>query len=61
MTCSRTLELSPQKFDKLASTHFQILSYAKEASELKILFIIFNGENLNAVILSLFSMNNSKE
>ena len=35
MTWSRTLELSPQKFDKLTSTYCQKLSYAKQGSDLE--------------------------
>ena len=38
---SRTLQLSPQKFDKLTSTYGQILSYARQGPDLEILFIIF--------------------
>ena len=30
MTWSRTLEVAPQKFDKLTSTYGQIFSYAKQ-------------------------------
>ncbi len=46
------------KFDKLTSTYCQILSNAWQASEHKTLFYV---ENLIAVILSLFAINNSQK
>jgi hypothetical protein len=39
MTWARTLELAPQKFDKLTSTYGQILSYARQGPELEIFCI----------------------
>ena len=35
MTLSRTLEVSPQKFDKLASTYGQVLPYARQGPDLE--------------------------
>ena len=35
MTWSRTLHLSPQKFDKLTSTYGQKLSYARQDPNIK--------------------------
>jgi hypothetical protein len=35
MTWSRTLQLAPQKFDKLTSTYGQILSYARQGPDIK--------------------------
>jgi hypothetical protein len=35
MTWSGTLQLSPQKFDKLTSTYGQILSYARHGPDLE--------------------------
>ena len=35
MTWSRTLKISPQKFDNLTSTYGQILSYARHGSDLE--------------------------
>jgi hypothetical protein len=35
MTWSRTLQLAPQKFDKLASTYGQNLSYARHGPNIK--------------------------
>jgi len=59
MTWSRTLEVSPQNFDKLTSTYGQILSYARQGPYSKILYIIIYVQNFIAVILSLFPMNYS--
>jgi hypothetical protein len=35
MTWSGTLEVAPQKFDKLTSTYGQILSYARQGPDLE--------------------------
>jgi hypothetical protein len=35
MTWSRTLQLAPQKFDKLTCTYGQILSYARQGPDLE--------------------------
>jgi hypothetical protein len=60
MTWSRTLQLAPQKFDKMNSKYFQILSYAKQGSDLEIFFLIFCVEYFIAIILSLFPTDNSQ-
>jgi hypothetical protein len=41
MTLSRTLQLSPQKFDKLTSTYGQILSYTRQGPDIKKIFYYF--------------------
>jgi hypothetical protein len=41
MAWSRTLEVAPQKFDKLTSTYGQILSYARQGPDLDIFFQFF--------------------
>jgi hypothetical protein len=41
MTLSRTLQLSPQKFDKLTSTYGHILSYARHGPDLENFIINF--------------------
>jgi hypothetical protein len=56
MTWSRTLQLSPQKFDKLTSTYGQILSDARQGLELEnyifnSLCVIFINKNLLIKIL----------
>jgi hypothetical protein len=43
MTWSKTLQLSPQKFDKLTSTYGQILSYARQGPDIKKYFYYFLG------------------
>jgi hypothetical protein len=35
MTLSRTLEVAPQKFDKLTCTYGQILSYVRQGPDLE--------------------------
>ncbi len=42
MTWSRTLELSPQKFEKLISKYVQILSYARQGPNKEIFFLLKN-------------------
>jgi hypothetical protein len=60
MKWSRTLELAPQKFEKLTSTYGHVLSYARQGPDIKIFFKFFI-KNLIAVIISLFPMNNSQK
>ncbi len=60
MTWSRTLQLAPQKFDKLTSTYGQKLSYARQGPNIEnfIYYFLDYMQNFIAVILYLFSMNN---
>jgi hypothetical protein len=41
MTWSRTLKITPQKFDKLTSTYGQILYYARQGPDLKNFYFKF--------------------
>jgi hypothetical protein len=41
MTLSRTLQLSPQKFDKLTSTYGHIFSYTRQGPDIKKIFYNF--------------------
>ena len=44
MIWSRTLQLAPQKFDKLTSTYGQILSYARHGTDLENFIYYFSCE-----------------